>query len=146
MKVLVTGGNGVVGRPLVRRLVGRGFQVRVIDRKPGFDIEGAEYVACDVNDFYAVREQVKGQEAIIHLAAIPFPGGGTGDEIFRINCSGTFNIFEAAAQEGIRRVVSASSINALGYYYGVKEWDLRYFPIDEEHPNLPPTRILSPSR
>ncbi|HHE72525.1 MAG TPA: NAD(P)-dependent oxidoreductase, partial [Chloroflexi bacterium] len=38
------------------------------------------------------------------------------------------------AQAGIKRVVSASSINALGFNYGVKSFPIRYFPIDEEHP------------
>jgi len=43
-------------------------------------------------------------------------------------------VFEAAAAEGIRRVVQASSINALGFYFGVKPFSLHYFPVDEAHP------------
>ena len=136
MKILVTGGLGLVGRPVVRRLLQNGYQVRVVDRQAGECVEGVECIACDVTDFAAVRDQVRGQEAIVHLAAIPFPAGATGDEIFRINCAGTFNVYEAAAQEGIRRIATASSINWLGFYYGLRNLTIRYFPIDEEHPNL----------
>ncbi len=79
---------------------------------------------------------MRGQEAIIHLAAIPAPMMASGEEIFRINCTGTYNIYEAAAQEGIRRIATASSINWLGFYYGVRNSQIRYFPVDEDHPNF----------
>jgi nucleoside-diphosphate-sugar epimerase len=57
-------------------------------------------------------------------------------QLFDINVGGTFNIFRAAADAGIKRVVCASSINALGYYFGIKfpAGQLRYLPIDEDHP------------
>jgi nucleoside-diphosphate-sugar epimerase len=55
-------------------------------------------------------------------------------EIFRVNCSGTYNVFQAAAQEGIRKISCASSINALGFNFGIVPFDIRYFPIDEQHP------------
>ena len=136
MKVLVTGGLGLVGRSVVRRLAERDYTVRVIDRHGGECVEGVECITCDINDYAAVREQVRGQDAIIHLAAIPNPAGASGTEIFRINCAGTFNVYEAAAVEGIRRIATASSINWLGYYYGVKDFPIQYFPIDEEHPGI----------
>jgi nucleoside-diphosphate-sugar epimerase len=56
--------------------------------------------------------------------------------MFRVNCTGTFNVYRAAADEGIMRVVCASSINALGYYFGVVHFPLCYFPIDEAHPTF----------
>ncbi|MFZ6030711.1 MAG: NAD-dependent epimerase/dehydratase family protein [Chloroflexota bacterium] len=136
MKILVTGGIGAVGKPVVARLVQSGHAVRVFDRQPGAALPGAEYLAGDVTDFAAVREAVRGQEAIVHLAAIPHPGGTPGSEIFRVNGSGTFNVYEAAAQEGIRRIATASSINWLGYYYGCKDFPIQYLPIDEQHPNF----------
>lgn len=136
MKILVTGGVGSVGQPVVTRLVQNGHAVRVFDRLPETSLAGIEYIPGDVADFSAVREAVRGQEAIIHLAAIPHPGGTPGNEIFRINCGGTFNVYEAAAQEGIRRIATASSINWLGYYYGCKDFPIQYLPIDEQHPNF----------
>jgi nucleoside-diphosphate-sugar epimerase len=136
MKILVTGGLGVVGRPVVRRLIQSGHQVRVVDRQAGECVEGVECIPCDITDFSAVRDQVGGQEAVVHLAAIPTPSGASGQEIFHINCSGTFNMYEAAAQEGIRRIATASSINWLGFYYGVRNSNIHYFPVDEDHPNF----------
>jgi nucleoside-diphosphate-sugar epimerase len=139
MHILVTGGLGMVGRPLVQRLLRQGFTVKVIDRIPEAEADrtalgDASYACCDINDFAALREQVRGMQAIVHLAAIPHPAGGPGHEIFRINCAGSFNVYEAAAQEGIRRVVSASSINALGFNYGIKSFPIHYLPVDEQHP------------
>jgi len=134
MKILVTGGTGNVGRNAVARLVRNGHTVRVIGRRAGVTIEGAEYHVCDTTDFGSLREQVRGMEGIVHLAAIAWPGGGPGQELFDINCRGTFNVYQAAADEGIARISCASSINALGYNYGVASFELRYFPIDEEHP------------
>ena len=114
MRILVTGGTGTVGREAVKRLVAHGHEVLVIGRREGLSLQDADYQSCDINDFDALREMVRGREVIVHLAAIPNPMLGPGQEIFRVNCSGTFNVFEAAAQEGIKRIVSASSINALG--------------------------------
>ena len=96
-------------------------------------IEGAQYKQCDIVDFDCLTENVKGMEGIVHLAAIPNPGQGTGQDIFHVNCTGTFNVYRAAANAGIHRIVSASSINALGYNFGIKRFQLSYFPMDEEH-------------
>lgn len=136
MRVFVTGGTGNVGRAVVARLVRHGHEVRVIGRRSGMIIEGTDYAQCDITDYDALRKQVEGSEAIVHLAAIPHPAGRSGQEIFRVNCTGTFNVYHAAADEGIKRIACASSINALGYNYGVKSFDLRYFPLDEEHPSF----------
>lgn len=134
MQVLLTGGSGAVGKAVVERLVKKGFGVRVIGRKPDVHMEGAEYQVCDVNDYPRLRELIRGCDAVVHLAAIPNPAGGPPQELFHVNCQGTFNVFQAATEEGIRRVVQASSINATGQFYGVKPAPLLYLPIDEEHP------------
>jgi nucleoside-diphosphate-sugar epimerase len=134
MKILITGGTGNVGRTTVARLVRNGHTVRVIGRRADIAIEGAEYAPCDITDFDALREQVRGMQGIVHLAAIPYPAGGPPQQIFDINCRGTFNVYQAAVEEGIDRISCASSINALGYNYGTVSFPLSYFPIDEEHP------------
>ncbi|MGC9522752.1 MAG: NAD-dependent epimerase/dehydratase family protein [Anaerolineae bacterium] len=135
MRVLVTGGTGAVGREVVKRLVAHGHDVIVIGRTPGVEIAGGSYRQCDIVDFDCVTEVVKGVEGIVHLAAIPNPAQGTGEEIFLANDAGTFNVYRAAANAGIRRIVSASSINALGYNFGIKRFKLQYFPMDEAHPS-----------
>ena len=134
MNVLVTGGTGTVGRLTVERLLRDGHTVRVIGLDDGSQTAGTEYSRCDINDYAAVREQVQDIEGIVHLAALPHPSRGTPEHIFHVNCTGTFNVYQAAAEEGIKRVVSASSINALGFNFGVAPFQLSYFPIDEDHP------------
>jgi nucleoside-diphosphate-sugar epimerase len=136
VRILVTGGTGNVGRAAVQRFVRNGHQVRVIGRRADLEIEGADYWPCDITDYSCLREQVVGMEGIVHLAAIPHPMGEPGQEIFRVNCSGTYNVYRAAADEGIRKISSASSINALGFNYGLVSFDIQYFPIDEEHPTF----------
>jgi len=136
MNILVTGGSGNIGHGVVQRLVSHGHAVRVVDWRIQATLPGVDYAACDITDFNALREQTRGQEAIIHLAAYAFPAAAPAAELFRVNCTGTYNVFEAAAAEGIRRVVCASSINALGYNFGVRSFPIRYFPIDEDHPTF----------
>lgn len=135
MRVLITGGTGTVGREAVKRLVQHGYDVTVIGRTPDVEIEGGTYRQCDIVDFDCLTEYVQGMDAIVHLAAIPNPALGTGEDIFYVNDTGTFNVYRAAANAGIRRIVSASSINALGYNFGVKRFELQYFPMDEAHPS-----------
>ncbi len=62
MKILVTGGLGMVGRPLVQRLLRQGHTVRVLDRIPEAEADRtalgeAEYACCDINDFSALRQR-----------------------------------------------------------------------------------------
>lgn len=134
MQILLTGGSGAVGKSVVDRLVKAGYAVRVIGRREGMVFEGAEYRSCDINDYTQLREVIRGCEAVVHLAALPNPGMGAPQEVFRVNCQGTFNVYQAAAEEGIRRIVQASSINAAGQFYGVVPAPLHYLPLDEDHP------------
>jgi nucleoside-diphosphate-sugar epimerase len=106
----------------------------VLDRQATGEDPGVRRV--DITDFDALCEQAQGQEAIVHLAALPAPGIASGPETFRINATGTYNVFEAAAVTGIRRVACASSINALGFNFGIKLFDIPYFPVDEDMPGF----------
>jgi nucleoside-diphosphate-sugar epimerase len=141
MKIVVTGGAGHIGRAAVAQLLSHGHEVRVLDRVPQSEmdpstlgeIEGAAYRQVDIADIETLRPAFEGMEAAVHLAALVHPGAGPDHVIFDINGRGTFNVYRAAADAGITRVVSASSINALGFNYGVKAFQIRYFPIDEEH-------------
>ncbi len=134
MKVLITGGAGHIGKVTTERLVRLGWEVRVIGLETGVEIPGAEVVTCDITNYDDLRPQMRGCQAVVHLAAIRSPNMAAGQRVFEVNTSGTFNVFEAAAAEGIRRVVQASSINALGCAYGLTDMSAEYFPIDEAHP------------
>lgn len=134
MRVLVTGGTGAVGKAAVARLVEHGHTVKVIGRSSGLEIQGATYETCDINDYPCLREAARGFEAIVHLAAVPSPMLASSEAVFFANAQGTFNVYKAAEEEGIRRVVQASSINALGVFYGRKPAPIHYLPVDEDHP------------
>jgi nucleoside-diphosphate-sugar epimerase len=136
MRILVTGGMGDVGRPIVKWLLEKGHEVRVLDLHCETPIEGADCRIGTITDFASLHEHMEGMEGVIHLAAYRVPGMAPETELFHVNVDGTFNIFRAAADAGIKRVVCASSINAFGYNYGIKfpPDQLRYFPLDEEHP------------
>jgi nucleoside-diphosphate-sugar epimerase len=136
MKILVTGGMGEIGRPTAQRLLAHGHEVRVLDLHITEPIPGVDCRAGDVTDFATLREHVAGMDGVLHLAAYRHPSIAASQEIFRVNVGGTFNVFQAAVEAGVRRVVCASSVNALGYNFGVTfpEGQLRYFPIDEDHP------------
>jgi nucleoside-diphosphate-sugar epimerase len=145
MHVLVTGGLGSIGKRLVERLVTAGHKVRLIDRRPerspavqsaGLDRLGVAYHACDILDFAALRSFLEGVDAVIHLAAIISPGRGQPQDVFQVNAAGTFNVYQAAVDAEVPKLVNTSSINFLGYNFGVKPVPLHYFPIDEDHPAL----------
>jgi NAD(P)-dependent dehydrogenase (short-subunit alcohol dehydrogenase family) len=134
MKVLVTGGIGAVGKALLERLVTNGFDVRVVDRKPEFEMAGIDYQVADITNYEDIRAKMRGCEAVVHLAAIPNPMFVAPPELFHINVQGTYNVYEAAADEGIKRIVQASSINAFGCFWGNRDIFPAYFPLDEQHP------------
>lgn len=134
MKVLVTGSAGGIGKVVARWLAHQGWEVRQFDHAPESKLADVEYISGDITRFESVREAMRSCEAVVHLAAIPAPLLATGDEIFRVNASGTFNVFEAAAAEGIRRVVQASSINAIGCAWNIADMVLPYLPVDEDYP------------
>lgn len=136
MKVLITGGAGLIGKAATERFLRQGWEVRIIGLETDIEVQGAEFAVCDIMNYDDLREQMRGCQAVVHLAAIRGPLLAPGHKIFEVNVSGTFNVFEAAAAAGIHRVVQASSINALGAAWGVTDIAITYFPVDEEHPSF----------
>lgn len=134
MRVLVTGGIGLIGHTVVKRLQNKGWDVKVIDIAPQTELPDSVYSVCDITDYDSLREKMKGCDAVVHMAALRSPYYAQAPEVFRINVQGTFNVFEAAAKQGIKRVVQASSINAIGCAWNISDFSPQYFPIDE---NLP---------
>ena len=134
MRVLITGGAGLVGKPVSEKFVSKGWDVRVIGIEPDCDIGGVAYTQCDILDFAALSKHVEGCDAVVHLAAIASTPLQPNDVIFNVNVSGTYNLFEAAERAGVKRIAQASSINALGGYWGCDDRQYDYFPLDEAHP------------
>lgn len=135
MRVLITGGLGSIGRVVAQRLQEHDFELRLIDIVDEAQVQDARYNRCDIMDFAYLCEQMRGCDAVVHLAALKNPHFGPGQDVFQINTAGTFNVFEAAAQAGIRRIVQASSINAIGCGWNLGDFLPQYFPLDEDHPS-----------
>ena len=120
MKVLVTGGAGFIGSHLVDALLARRDEVRILDnlstgsRKNLPD--SAELIVGDVADWEAVRASAEGCDLIFHEAALVSVPISVNDPLknHRDNVDGTFHVFEAARQAGIKRVVYASSAAIYG--------------------------------
>ena len=138
MRIVVTGGAGRIGRWVVRELLSRQHEITIYDRiAPSEQPDGVEYKLGDCEDLGGVYDVLRGHEAVIHLAAIPSNRVHPYPTVFRTNVVSTYNVGEAAGRLGLRKLVAASSINALGITMAERPFDPVYLPIDEEHPRLP---------
>ena len=158
MRVVVTGACGNLGRAVVKLLYGQGFDILAVDieeplsvyqrfREQGIGNLQAQagqtqagelhYRHLDLVDLGQVYGGLAGAGAVVHLGAIASPSAHPPEVVFRNNVLGQFNVFEAAATLGIRRVVAASSVSALGFPWQHRWSEPLYFPIDESHPLLP---------
>lgn len=113
MKVLVTGGAGVVGKALCRELLDRGVCVRVLTL-PGDALAKSlpsevEVFYGDVTDYASIRHAFDGVDAVFHLAAVLLSTDPAAFE--RINAGGTRNVVSACQDSGIRRILYVSSIS-----------------------------------
>src|SRR5919206_765270 len=138
MRVVVTGGSGRIGRWVVRELVAHGHEVRIFDRVVPSEVpSGADYKLGQCEDLGEVYDVLRGAEGVIHLAAIPSNRFHPYPTVFRTNVISTYHVGEAAGRLGLRKLVAASSINALGITMAERPFNPQYLPIDEEHPRLP---------
>jgi hypothetical protein len=77
---------------------------------------GDEVVPLNVADLDACRAACSGIDTVVHLAASPSPGSDFYADLLESNIKGTYNVFRAAADQGCRRVIFASSVHAvMGY-------------------------------
>ena len=136
MQIVVTGANGHLGRVVVAQLLEQGMEVVGLDKEITRQ-SGASMIQVDLCDLGQVFGALADAEAIIHLGAIPAPGGRPPELVYHNNVMSQFNVFEAAARLGIRRVVSASSISAFGFPFQHRWSEPLYLPLDEVHPLLP---------
>ncbi|MFI0899922.1 NAD-dependent epimerase/dehydratase family protein [Streptomyces sp. NPDC020983] len=109
--ILLTGAAGGLGTLMRGLLPSYGYELRLLDMLPVEGEPGA--ITADLADTGALREAVRGVDAIVHLAGISLES--TFDKILKANIEGTYNLYEAARAEGVRRVVFASSNHAVGY-------------------------------
>ena len=120
-KVLVTGGAGFIGSNLVRALLERGDEVRVLDNfstgsranLAGLDIEVVE---GELRSYERVHNAVRGTEVVFHLGALGSVPRSVQDPLTSnaVNVEGTLNVLLAARDEGVRRVLFSSSSSIYG--------------------------------
>jgi nucleoside-diphosphate-sugar epimerase len=136
MNVLVTGGQGRLGRAVTAALIARGDRVTSVDLHTGADAPRVSETRrlLDVRDVGALLGAAAGCDALIHCAAIPSPGRHPDPVVFGINVLGTFAALQAAMLAGISRVTIASSLSALGGAWADPPHPPRYVPVDEAHP------------
>ncbi len=123
-KYVVTGGAGFIGSALVRAILDQGeSRVAVIDNLlTGHDKNLAEIASSvdlrkvDIRDYAGVHKALEGAETVFHLAAIPSVPRSIDEPVLshEVNIDGTFNIFLAAKEVGVRRVIYAASSSAYG--------------------------------
>ncbi|MEN6400622.1 MAG: SDR family oxidoreductase [Armatimonadia bacterium] len=120
---LVTGGAGFIGSHIVRHLLKRGDEVRIIDNlstgKPENIAEVRDQVKffeLSIRDLEALRPVFEGVDYVLHQGAIPSVPRSVADPIssHEANCTGTLNVMIAAKDAGVKRVVQASSSSVYG--------------------------------
>ena len=134
MKVLITGCTGLVGTIAAKGLSDAGAEVIGFSRNAK-DIEGvSKSIIGNVANYDELKAAMTGCDAVLHLAAYHMPYDAPEQDVFHINAGGTFNVFKACAELGIKRLTVASSPNAIGYNFGIKLRDIAYLPLDGAHP------------
>jgi UDP-glucose 4-epimerase len=121
VKVLVTGGAGFIGSNLVRALLDRGDDVRVLDNfstgnRENLDGLDVEVVEGELRSYERVHRAVRGTELVFHLGALGSVPRSVQDPLTSsaVNVEGTLNVLLAARDEGVRRVVFSSSSSVYG--------------------------------
>lgn len=135
MRIAVTGSSGKLGRATVDRLRADGHQVIGFDLAgvpgPGFTrVDLADYGQA-LDSMLGVTARHDGLDAIVHLAAIPVNGLVPDAATFENNLIVSFNVVHAAMRAGVRTIVTASSITAMG------------FPFDDAPAALPVDETLT---
>ncbi|WP_312794609.1 NAD(P)-dependent oxidoreductase [Tianweitania sp.] len=126
--ILVTGSAGRVGRAVVAALRSQGRSIR------GFDLRSsglADEVVGSLDDAQAVAQAMSGINDVLHLGAFMSWVPADQQRMFTANVEGTRILLQAAANEGVRRFVFASS----GEVY--PENNPQFLPVTEEHPLQP---------
>jgi nucleoside-diphosphate-sugar epimerase len=135
-RVLVTGGAGFIGSNLVRGLLERGDDVRVLDNfstgnRANLENLEIEIVEGELRSYERVHNAVRGTDVVYHLGALGSVPRSVQDPLTSsaVNVEGTLNVLLAARDENVRRVVFSSSTSVYG--------STRNMPTTEDSPPDP---------
>ena len=129
MKVLIFGGNGFLGKYLVRELISRKFRVTIFDRSfpKGISKKNFNFIQGDIQNKNKTIKAIKGQKIVYNFAGISDIGDAMIDPIktSKINLLGTLNILEGCIKHKVKRFVFASTIYVFsrqgGFYKASKQ-------------------------
>jgi len=112
-KVLVTGASGLIGQLVISRLGDR-YEFSGLSRRP---LDGIQYTQASITDVDAVRAACAGMDMVLHLAA-ETQDYDDWDKVVANTMGGTLNVYRAAQEAGVGRVVFASAGSTmLGYQF-----------------------------
>lgn len=137
--VAVTGGNGKIGRAILRELNEHGYRTVNLARGPRREDESDRYLTTDLLDAGDVYGSLatSGADAVIHMGTIPAPILNPGFVTFESNVTSSYHVLEAGTSLGLDSICLASSINVMGCAYQSEPTEVYYLPVDEKHPLTP---------
>jgi nucleoside-diphosphate-sugar epimerase len=111
-KILINGATGRIGRCLWEAFRGR-YDLRITSRRPIEGAEGIDAVIGEITDRDAMLRASEGIHTLIHMAANP-SANASFEDLLQPNIIGLKTVYQAAVEQGVKRIIFASSIHAVG--------------------------------
>ena len=120
-KVIITGGAGFIGSHLTEELIKRGYSVTIVDdlstgKQENIDGNGADFIRGTITDLSLLQKSFQDTRYVFHQAAIPSVPRSIDDPQLshEVNITGTLNVLLAARDNGVKKIIYASSSSVYG--------------------------------
>ena len=139
MKILITGAAGNIGSFMSQALSDRGYDIIATDCRQADD-KSHPVLKLDLLDFAATEKIIQNVDAVIHFGNHSYTGHP--QTVFNENCAMNMNVFQAAANSRVKKIIFASSIQVLasegtGTVLKTEKPDFPSFPLDSNTPAKP---------